>query len=61
MSKTFSSKIKVGNGKRTAPNEAMPRIGQSRVAARNMPATMGQPASQSAPRLLVFHEAWRLG
>ena len=40
MSKTFSGKIKIGNGKRTAPNEAMPRIGQARVAARNMPATI---------------------
>ena len=46
MSRTFSSKIRVrGTHKRAAANEVRPRIGQTRITARNMPAT-------------IIHKAW---
>ena len=41
MSRTFSNRVKVSSrGTNVARNQTRPRIGPSRVAARNMPATI---------------------
>ena len=46
MSRTFSSKIRVrGTHKGAAANEGRRRLGQTRITARNMPAT-------------IIHKAW---
>ena len=46
MSRTFSNKIRVrGSHKRAATNERRPRISQTRITSRNMPAT-------------IIHKAW---
>ena len=41
MSRTFSSRMKVSSkARKSSRNEGRPRIGQTRIAARNMPATI---------------------
>ena len=41
MSRTFSNKIRVrGEHKRAARNQGRPRVGQTRIPAHNMPATI---------------------